>query len=280
MMEIVFCNHNDQDYQRGLDALLTSVFFSFDFWFALHLWDEQYESYAIVEDGRFVSNICVYKSQILLHGRERLALSVGAVCTLPDYRGRGYARMLMEHIIARYPGVPMYLSANQSVVDFYPRFGFSRVEEERLPVAVLNMDHAASAVRMTPQDVRQYLADRGNLSGVLDMRNSLPLSMFHLHSGAYDGMLYALPELDALLIAEQKGETLHIAGLFAPQPLTWARLAEHLPFSGVRRVTFGFMPDTLDIPYTMEPDPNPTIWFTRGVSADLNGLKFPELAAT
>ncbi len=278
-MEIVFCNHNDPDYQRGLNALLSKVFFSFDFWFALHLWDAQYESYAIVEDGQFVSNICVFKSRILLRGQEHLALSIGAVCTLPDYRGRGYSRMLMEHIIARYPGVPMYLSANQSVVDFYPRFGFLRVAE-RLPVSACCVDNATSAVRITPQDVRQYLADRRNLSEMLDMRNSFPLSMFHLHSGAYDNMLYTLPALGALLVAEQNGETLHIVGLFAKRELTWAQLAPHLPFSDVRRVTFGFMPDRLDIPYAMEPDPNPNIWFARGVKSDVEGLKFPELAAT
>ena len=39
----------------------------------------------------------------------------------------------MEHIIEKYEGTPMYLFANEDVVNFYPKFGFKRVSE-KLPV--------------------------------------------------------------------------------------------------------------------------------------------------
>lgn len=61
------------------------------------------------------------------------ALSIGAVATKKDYRGRGLSRILMNHIIEKYDGVPMYLYVNNDVVNFYPKFGFKRVFE-KLPI--------------------------------------------------------------------------------------------------------------------------------------------------
>ena len=112
-----------------LNNLLKDVFFDFQFWYDLNLWDENYESYSITDKGEIVSNICVYKAQILFNQKQYTALSVGAVATKKEYRGRGLSRLLMEHIIHKYDNVPMYLSANDSVVDFYPIFGFERVYE-------------------------------------------------------------------------------------------------------------------------------------------------------
>jgi len=122
-MEISFCNGNDKEYQHKLNNLLKDIFFDFGFWYDLNLWDENYESYSIAENGEIVSNICVYKTQILFNGKQYSALSVGAVATKREYRGRGLAGTLMKHIVDKYDNVPMYLSANDSVVNFYPKFG-------------------------------------------------------------------------------------------------------------------------------------------------------------
>lgn len=140
-MQIHFNNRNNKEYQYLLNNLLKDIFFDFQFWYDLDLWDDNYESYSIIENGEMVSNICVYKAQILFHGNRYDALSVGAVATKKEYRGRGFMRALMEHIIRKYDNVPMYLSANDSVVDFYPRFGFKRVYE-KLPICACTIDNA------------------------------------------------------------------------------------------------------------------------------------------
>ncbi len=36
----------------------------------------------------------------------------------------------MEYIIDKYQRIPMFLSADDSVVDFYPKFGFSRAYDK------------------------------------------------------------------------------------------------------------------------------------------------------
>jgi len=124
-----------------LNNLLKDIFFDFQFWYDLNLWDENYESYSIIENGEIVSNICVYKTQILFNQKKYSALSVGAVATKKEYRGRGLSRTLMEQIIKKYDNVPMYLSANDSVVDFYPKFGFKRIYE-KLPICECVINNA------------------------------------------------------------------------------------------------------------------------------------------
>jgi GNAT superfamily N-acetyltransferase len=277
---IAFCNSDDKAYQRGLNALLSQVFFDFSFWYDLGLWDQRYESYAIVENGLFLANLCVFKTDIRWHGAVRPALSLGAVTVHPEHRGKGYARALMEYLQERYPATPVYLSANESVLDFYPRFGFRRVYG-KLPVTHCAVENAATPRKLAFDDpkVADYVRGRTQFSAALDCANTDSITMFHIHLGPYRDCLYELPEHQTLLVAEQEDETLHLIGMFARRPVAWHELLPRLPFAGVRRVTFGFMPDALGAPYAMEPyeaDP----FFVRGVDADVSGLHFPELSLT
>lgn len=46
---IVFNNSDDKKYQALLNKLLKNIFFDFQFWYDLNLWDDNYESYAILK---------------------------------------------------------------------------------------------------------------------------------------------------------------------------------------------------------------------------------------
>ncbi|MCL2810275.1 MAG: GNAT family N-acetyltransferase [Clostridia bacterium] len=282
-MPILFNNSNNKDYQRRLNALLSPIFLDFTFWYDLNLWDERYESYALAldnEDGPIVSNICVFKTQMLWRGKLIEALSVGAVCTDPNHRGKGYARLLMEHVIQCYPNTPMYLSANESVLDFYPRFGFRPVRE-KLPVLDCAIDNACPTVKLAFDDpkVARYVRGHKVFSNVLDCANTDTITLFHIHLGPYKACLYEIPALQTLVVASQEGATLHLHALFALGPVCWEELAAHLPFTGVRRVEFGFVPDGLDAPFRWEEfDGDPL--FVRGADCELGDFKFPDLCFT
>ncbi len=279
-MEFVFNNGNDKEYQRGLNVLLTKVFQDFSFWMDQDLWDERYESYAIVEDGRFVSNICVFRTQVLWRGEPHLALSLGAVCTDPDYRGRGYSRMLMDRVLERYPHTPMYLSANPSVVEFYPKFGFQRVYEKR-PMLSCAIDNALPPKKLTYNDpkVYEYVRGRKNFSRLLDCANTETVAMFDLYQRPFVDSLYEVPECKAMVVAEQQGDVLTLYGVYALRNLAWDELQARLPFAGVRRVEFGFMPDGLGVPYAME-EFDGEIVFVRNLGVELGDFKFPDLSFT
>ena len=56
-------------------------------------------------DGKIVSNVSVNTCDMNYDGRIVKLIQLGTVMTDPDYRGRGYARMLMEKIIEDYEPV-------------------------------------------------------------------------------------------------------------------------------------------------------------------------------
>ncbi len=279
-IKIVFCNSNDKEYQKKLNELLKDIFLDFKFWYDVNLWDDNYESYSITVDDKIVSNICIYKAKIRFSGKEHLALSVGAVATHEDYRGQGLSRKLMEHIIDKYQDIPMYLSANSSVVDFYPRFGFERAFE-KLPTCHINIENHINPIKLHYNDdrVQRYVYSRTNFSDEFDCLNTASVNMFHLHLGYLHHCIYELPDLSTMLVAEQNGTTLHVYGVFSTKKITFRELLEYLPFEGIKKMTFGFTPCWKDIEYTMEEcetDP----WFVRGINCDLGDIKFPELSIT
>lgn len=279
-MQISFCNQNDIQYEAMLNDFLKEVFFDFQFWFDLHLWDQSYESYSVVENGRILSNICIFKTLIQFEGKPYTALSLGAVGTRDTHRGKGLSRMLMEHILRKYQDVPMYLSANESVLDFYPRFGFKRVYDMQ-PVVTCEVDNTALPCPLAVDDpkVRAYVYERQNYAWKLDCLNTQCIQMFHIHSGAFNGCLFELPELSAMIIASQQEEILLLHAVYSRKDVPFEALKACLSFQGVKKIVLGFTPHWTDLRYDMHPNEQEII-FARGVCRDLGKWKFPELSFT
>lgn len=83
------------------------------------------------DEGRAVSILNATKMEVLIEGKALEAIQIGTVATLPEYRGRGLAGKLQRHVqneFARRFDL-IFLFANPSVVDFYPKFGFQRIRQ-------------------------------------------------------------------------------------------------------------------------------------------------------
>lgn len=277
---IAFCNSNDKAYQQKLNPLLKDIFLDFQFWYDLNLWDDKYESYAIMEADEIVSNICVFKTELIFNGEKHQALSIGAVATKESHRGRGLSGILMQHILEKYEGVPMYLAANEGVVDFYPKFGFRRVYE-KLPVAFVSVEntHLAHKLCFNDPKVADYIYKKIQFSEKLDCLNTQSVQLFHVHFGYLKESIYELPEIETMIIAEQEEQTLKLMGVYSKRPVTFEQLLKHLPFTQVQKIEFGFMPYWSDCAYEMmETETDPL--FVRGIGCDLGDFKFPELSIT
>lgn len=279
-MHISFCNSNDKEYQKKLNSLLAPIFLDFKFWYDLDLWDENYESYSIIENGEMLSNICLYKTEIIFEGKVCQALSMGGVATKEGHTGKGYSRILMEHILKKYNNTPIYLSANEDVIDFYPKFGFKQIYE-KLPVYNTLINNNLTPVRLTYNDpkVSHYIKTRMNFSHKMDCLNTYPINMFHIHAGYLKNCIYEIFELECLVIAHCNKETLHIMGIFSAHQIDFDKLSIYLPFQNITRIEFGFMPDNLNIDYVMEEYEADPI-FIKNFKCDLGNFKFPELSET
>jgi GNAT superfamily N-acetyltransferase len=284
-MEITI-NRSDSSkvFRAGLDSLMRKTFgISLAPWFRAGGWTKDYACYSMLEAGQVIANVSLYRMDLLVNGRAEQWLQLGGVAVRPERRGEGLSRQLLEFVLSRHPETPDFVCGNETVLDFYPRFGFRRVPSIGLRLTddrVLRPIGSApgSMVRRDAHDprVRGILEARTQYSRVLDCTNGAPIVLFHLLN-QYSACLYELPALGALVIARQEDGVLHLPGVWAERPLSFAALASALDFRGVREVRFGFTPDWLGLdaePLALENDPI----FVRG-DRELPGL-LPELLRT
>jgi predicted N-acetyltransferase YhbS len=266
-LQITMNNHNDKLYEELFDDLIKDVFgFSFVPWFDRKLWDERYESYSIIEKGRMLANICIYKTEMNVYGKPFNALQFGGVATRKEERGKGLSRLLMEHILEKYPNMPAFLGANPSVTEFYPRFGFRPVQTYHPKIQAAINNSKCEAIKLKPDDiaVTQAIQNRIMHSNTLDSLNTQSIQMFHLLLDFSDA-IYHLPNHDTIVVAEQKGEMLFIADVIAKTHISFGTLQKELPFNGIKCVEFGFCPDWLGVALEWEPvDTAKEPYFVRG----------------
>ncbi|HUF38828.1 MAG TPA: GNAT family N-acetyltransferase [Anaerolineales bacterium] len=60
------------------------------------------------------------------------SLELASIVTAPEYRGRGLARRVIEHLVASNPGV-LYLMCRADFGPMYEKFGFRDVSEADMP---------------------------------------------------------------------------------------------------------------------------------------------------
>ena len=282
-MNITVSTSNNPKYEAMFDDLIKEVFgFSFSPWFEEELWDERYESYSIIENGKMLSNVCIFKTEMIVSGKTVKANQFGAVATRESERGRGLSRLLMEHILSLYPNTLAYLSANPSVIDFYPGFGFKQVQTYKPEIAAKINNDPAKAIQYELDDPAfiNALNNRVCYSKIIDCLNTQSIQMFHLIM-EYEDDIYFLPNLDVFVIAQQKGSRLFLADVIAKNPLALDELIRELPFENISAIEFGFCPDWLGITpqwvsASMEAEP----FFIKGGWNLPENYRFPVMSET
>lgn len=285
MERIVKGYRADDALRRSFDALAKRTFgLTFEDWYQNGFWGDDYVPYSVVVDGEVAANVSVNRTDFVLDGEKKRFIQLGTVMTDERYRGRGMIRRLMAEVERDCAGKAdgVYLFANDTVLDFYPKFGFRRAAEIRYARAPEPCG-AASAVRVPMRDRDSW--DR--LTAVI--RSSAPcgrfslcgntgLPLFYVSKFMQDCVYRVAPETYA--VAELEDGVLHLHAVYAekqPAPEAVARA-----FGGaVRRVQLGFTPlDTTgwEAETVREDD---TTLFVRGAGFrdfERRGLMFPVLA--
>ncbi|MGM1020539.1 MAG: GNAT family N-acetyltransferase [Bacillota bacterium] len=94
-------------------------------------WDDQYIPYVLLDGDCVVANVSVSLMNFDLLGENRKYIQIGTVMTHTNYRNQGLSRFLLECVLQDWydNGDAMYLFANDSVKEFYPKFGFVPAQE-------------------------------------------------------------------------------------------------------------------------------------------------------
>ena len=213
-MKIEFNYRENEDLRRSFNELAEKVFgLNFENWYQNGFWKDNYIPYSVIEDGKVVSNVSVNACNMNYGGRVVKLIQLGTIMTDPDYRGKGYSRILMERVISDYKDKVdgIYLFANDSVLDFYPRFGFKTGKEYQYSKDVNNTDEDRTV--MVPMadkeawDKMVRLITEKEQNSRFYMVENTGLYMFYLSQFMQENTFY-IESCDSYAVAEIEDDTL------------------------------------------------------------------------
>lgn len=227
-MEYKVNYQNDADLRNSFHALTQKVFhFQLKDWYNNGYWSELYEPHSMIDGNTVVANISVNHMSMTIDGEKKSFLQIGTVMTDSAYRNQGLSRQLMESILKKYLGKVdgIYLFANDSVLEFYPKFGFTKSNQYvyRYHVKYSESEYELEGKVLKPQKVD--MSDNKNRDDLLKaMKHSIPNEAFSMDNfslmafgltGPYCDNIYYLPELDCYIVASIHSKTLFLYQIIA-----------------------------------------------------------------
>lgn len=272
---------------------LTARTYGFDFekWYQGGWWKSAYQPHVLMEGGRVVANVSANPMICTIDGQVKRAVQLGTVMTDEASRNKGLSRYLMERVLEEWKDQCdlIYLFANDSVLDFYPKFGFVKAREYAFSMKIKPGSQAAvRAVKLDmgkAKDRERFLNMAAESKALyrLDVWRQPGLLMFYAAGiGEIQDSVYYIEELDAVVVAKQQEGTCRILDVFSKGEISLAEAACAVADPGTERVEFGFAPiqgedgEIEAVPYENEDD----TLFVMGEAASLfeqEELAFPKL---
>ena len=272
MYEIVKHYRDNKALRDSFNALAEKTFgLNFEGWYQNGFWKDNYDPYSVVVDGKVIANVSVNKTDMVIGGERKRFYQLGTVMTGESYRNRGLIRAIMAEVerdIRDADGV--YLFANDSVVEFYPKFGFRKGAEYVYTKAVdqsgknrmVNVPMANAA----DWAVLSRAMEGNTFHGGCDMAGNPGLIFFYVSQFMQECVFYSA-ELDAYVIAEQEDGNLLIHNVFSPKQIELDDVIA--AFGGeVKQVTLGFAPADAAGFEVQELHEEDTTFFVKGTVFD------------
>lgn len=219
---------------------------SFKAWYQAGYWTENYTPYALIDGEKVAANISINRIDTVLNGKPRQYIQLGTVMTDPAYRSKGLCRRLMQEVLQDWQGKcdGIYLYANETVLDFYPKFGFVNATEYQYsmpltpkPGKIKKLDMADGAAQALLK--KYYL--KSNSFSALPMLHNFGLLMFYCSDFMKDCVFYC-EDYDAVIIAMQNKETFICYDIFCETDEPMAGILSAAAGMETANVLFGFTP--------------------------------------
>lgn len=205
-----------------------------------------YEPHVLALDGEVCANVSVNQIPFYHGGKKMLYIQLGTVMTDSLFRGKGLSRWLMEHILEKWKGRcdAIYLFANHSVLDFYPKFGFVKAPEFEYShpgiksegeARRLSMDEAENA-RLAREKYRQ-----GNPFSAFYMAENQTLFSFYCMDHMKENVYYSA-RYDVILIADREDGQIRCCDIFGRTGAELSEVLQEIPFEAESRIILGFTP--------------------------------------
>lgn len=234
---------------------------SFESWYQNGYWGESYIPHVLMDDGRVVANVSVNLMDPCWEGETKRYIQLGTVMTDEGYRNRGLARFLMEKVLAQWTDQcdAMYLFANDSVMDFYPKFGFVKAEEYQSRISVERKVKRVRKLNMSDEQDRALLLNKysaySNPYSALPVIYDIGLIMFYCSQFMRDSIFY-VEEHDAVVIGEYDDNTLLCYDIYCDGTVSISEILSGMVMESGTDVKLGFpLKQSIDsklVPFSQE----------------------------
>lgn len=246
---------NPQLKQSFFELAQETFHIQFEHWDALGYWKDTYCPYALEENGEIVANVSTSVGTLILDGRYYQVVQIGTVMTKKSHRNRGLAARLMDIVLEDVKHADfVYLFANDTVVDFYTKFGFEKRQQVsyRFDTAALNLQPTEiKKLDITDEKSRQLLYEtmthRMPVSLRLGMLQNEDIQMFHAVTHLKNN-IYSAPKLNAFVVAEELEDRIVIMDVISKYPVNLFDMLKQLPIKQAI-VELGFEPDISPIEF-------------------------------
>lgn len=286
-------NYQDHEKLRLKFNAMTRNFWGFDFenFYQSTFWDDTCCIYTLFSDGEIVAHTTLTLFKTQLHSKEMLLAQLGTVMTAEKHQRKGLARFLMEYIQGEFKDQldGMFLFANDTVTEFYPKFGFVPVDEYQASLngvfantgqiaKKLNLDHS-SDLKLFENYVEQSIP-----TAALNTYNK-GLAFFYTYAYpefGYKQTIYFLEQLKTIAVAEIEENTLTIVQLYQLESCPMEDVISALAHTPVTNVCFGFTPLGLNTSFERYKDEDLTLFVCENLAAlfEQQQLMIPMLSHT
>jgi hypothetical protein len=288
-LQVIRITADDTRWHSRFFSFVGQVFAGLDFrlWAERGGWDSRYEVFAMVEDGRILATVGRSRMDFVINDKNVPGFQLGAVATHVERRHEGLSRRLIECVL---DGVgadqPIILFANDTVLDFYPRFGFKRTRQKRF-IAIITRDPAGPRARPfaienpTDRSRLAHLCARAEAPGsALSARNYYHILLWHLTYRPIQA--FWLDGVDAFVVIEASGGRLVVHECIADRRFDLFAVLPHLITEPVSEVEFGFDPAAWLSKCEVDvSDDDEALLFVRGDAiSPAEPFRFPNLAQT
>ncbi len=282
---------DDESIRKSYNSLAQKIYgINFEGWYQGGYWWSKYIPYSLMDDQNIVANVAVSIMDCVVLGQTKRYIQIGTVMTDSEYRNQGLSRYLMEKVLEDWKNKcdMIYLFANDSALNFYPKFGFTVANQYQYSKSVVSSDDNIKAEKldMSLENNRKLLMEKASNSiqtAKLSVVDNSGLTMFYCISFMQEEVYY-LRELDAVAVAGFEGDaldTLHLKDVFSAVKVNLNDVIDELINKAVKRVVLGFKPKDVTGYGENILEEEDLTFFVMGKDAELfqeNKLMFPLLS--
>ena len=209
----------EQVYRKSLNELMElSLGYNLEAWYQMRQVDTYYMPYSFKDGDKIIANISVYKQHIISEGQEEEAICLEHIVAHPEYYHQNLLEQLINEITEAYSDYKIYLRGEDTVMPYYPSFGFESQEEVARYIKFKDGLSIGKIEKVSPmvfnENIGAYQTTTTKLNHHLEIINNVDRRCLDSFT-KYQEDIYYIRQLDTYVIAKIQNDTLEIIDILS-----------------------------------------------------------------